>query len=45
MDANECPVCHYQAKDLDELLEHIEGSCQKGLDELAEEVRRNPRHD
>lgn len=38
-----CPVCHYEATDIDDLLKHAQGPCQKGLNELAEEVRSHPR--
>lgn len=39
----ECPVCHYETKDFDELLDHIEESCRKGLEELAAEVLAHPK--
>lgn len=38
-----CPVCQYEAKDYDDLLNHVEQSCRKGLDYLAKEIMLNPR--
>lgn len=38
-----CPVCHHIAKDFDDLIDHIEESCQKGLDDLYYELRAHPR--
>jgi hypothetical protein len=42
-----CPVCHQETKDVDDLLNHIEENpgCEKGLEELANEVMMNPRRE